>query len=138
MGRDAIGSDCRLRYLGINHRRVRKATITSIWSHNNLNACQQLLQVSELHYRPFSHHKMLLNVTDNRRKTKNPPLPTARITKLIDWQATNIGEPPKNHHKDIQGAAPCILTFSTYETAFLLRICCFYNFMSTIFIFISK
>jgi hypothetical protein len=41
-------------------------------------------------------------VRDNRRKTKKPPLPTARITTtLIDWQATKIEGPPKNHHEDI-------------------------------------
>jgi hypothetical protein len=62
----------------------------------------------------FTSHEE--ETSDNRRKTKKPPLPTAQITTtLIDWQTTKLGGSPKNHHEDI------FLTFNiffTYETAF--------------------
>jgi hypothetical protein len=55
-----------------------------------------------LHLQHRQHTIHEEETSDNRRKTKKPPLHTARITTtLIDWQATKIGGPPKNHHEDI-------------------------------------
>jgi hypothetical protein len=98
------------------------------WSYLKVKDIKELWHLHLQHRQHTSHEE---ETSDNRRKTKKPPLPTARITTtLVDWQATNIGGPPKNHNEDI-------LTFFTYETAFLQRICCFYNFIFTICIFIS-
>jgi hypothetical protein len=45
------------------------------------------------HRQHTSHEE---ETSDNRRKTKKPPLPTAQITTtLIDWQATKLGGSPK-------------------------------------------
>jgi hypothetical protein len=54
--------------------------------------------ISNIDYTPATKKRQAIT----NEKQKKAPLPTARIkTTLIDWQATKIGGPPKNHHEDI-------------------------------------